>query len=183
MTTNNYSSTVTTTINGDEVVQEVPDRKLLVHFLREDAGCTGVHQGCVVGKCGACTVVVDGTPMKSCMMYSMQVDGKDVMTARGLAAKAEEEGIAVEDNGELLHPIQKGFKEKHGLQCGYCTPGFVLSTYGLLSENDSPTEEDIENAVSGNICRCTGYNSIVESIEWAADELRSRQAKTEPADD
>lgn len=183
MTAEQYTSTVTVTVNGDEETHEVPDRKLLVHFLREDAGCTGVHQGCVVGKCGACTVVVDGTPMKSCMMYSPQANGKDIMTARGLGPKAEEEGVAVEDDGDMLHPIQKGFKEKHGLQCGYCTPGFVLSTYGLLSENASPSEADIDAAVSGNICRCTGYNSIVDSIEWAAEELKAIRADTGAADD
>lgn len=183
MTPKEPMSSVTVTVNGDEETHEVPDRKLLVHLLREDFGCTGVHQGCVVGKCGACTVIVDDEPIKSCMMYSPQVDGNEILTANGLAAEAEQDGIAIEDDGEMIHPIQKGFKEEHGLQCGYCTPGFVLSTYGLLSENEDPSEKDISNAVSGNICRCTGYNSIVDSIEWAADELEALRSDGGVADE
>lgn len=163
---------VRVTVNDKEYVQEVEDRKLLVHFLREDIGLTGTHQGCVVGKCGACTVLHDGVPKKSCMLYAAQVDGDELTTVEGLADLAEREGTAIEsDDGTTLHPLQMGFKKEHGLQCGFCTPGFLMTSYAFLQENEDPDQDEIKTAISGNICRCTGYNSIVDSVTWAADEL------------
>lgn len=167
------STEVEVTVNGETERRTVEDRTLLVHFLRDDLGYTGVHQGCVVGKCGACTVIVNDVPVKSCMMYATQVDGGLVTTVRALQDIAEREGIAVEDGDDTLHPLQKGFKECHGLQCGFCTPGFILSGYDLLDTNPDPSREEIEDAITGNLCRCTGYNSIVDSIEWAADRMDS----------
>lgn len=169
--------TVTITINGEEFTREVEDRKLLVHFLRDELDLTGTHQGCVVGKCGACTILHDGTPKKSCMMYPAQVDGDELTTVEGLAPMAEDEGIAVDSgHGTELHPLQMGFKENHGLQCGFCTPGILMSALSLVRENPDPDEDEIKNAISGNICRCTGYNSIVDSIDWGAAELRDAGA-------
>ncbi|MFC4549823.1 MULTISPECIES: (2Fe-2S)-binding protein [Halorussus] len=166
------TTTVTVTVNGEEYVKETEDRKLLVHFLREDLGLTGTHQGCVVGKCGACTVLHDGTPKKSCMLYAAQIDGDEITTVEGLADIAEAEGNEMETrDGATLHPLQMGFKRNHGLQCGFCTPGFLMTSYALLQENEDPDDDEIRSALSGNICRCTGYNSIVESVEWAAAEL------------
>ena len=163
---------ITVTVNDEEYTRTVEDRKLLVHFLREELGLTGVHQGCVVGKCGACTVLHEGAAKKSCMMYAVQMDGDDLTTVEGLDDLARDEEIAVEDGDKELHPLQMGFKEKHGLQCGFCTPGMLMSSLALLEENPEPDEAEIKNAISGNICRCTGYNSIVDSIEWASDALK-----------
>jgi carbon-monoxide dehydrogenase small subunit len=170
---------VRVTVNGNEYVEEVEDRKLLIHFLREDLGLTGSHQGCVVGKCGACTVLHDGVPKKSCMLYAAQVDGEELTTVEGLADVAEQEGTAMESrDGTTLHPVQMGFKKKHGLQCGFCTPGFLMTSYAFLQENEDPDREEIKSAISGNICRCTGYNSIVDSVSWAADELAGRDSQS-----
>lgn len=165
-------TTVRVTVNGETYERTVEDRKLLVHFLREDLGLTGTHQGCVVGKCGACTVLHEGVPKKSCMLYAVQVDGDELTTVEGLADIAESEGIAMETRGGTsLHPLQMGFKQNHGLQCGFCTPGFLMTSYAFLEAEEDPDREEIESAITGNICRCTGYNSIVDSIEWAAAEL------------
>jgi aerobic carbon-monoxide dehydrogenase small subunit len=147
---------ITVTVNGEERSLSVEPRLLLVHFLREKLGLTGTHVGCDTTNCGACTVLVDGVPIKSCTHFAVQVDGKDVKTVEGLA------------QGGQLHPIQEGFKEEHGLQCGFCTPGMMLVSAALLEENPDPTEEEIRWAISGNICRCTGYQNIVKAVQWAA---------------
>jgi carbon-monoxide dehydrogenase small subunit len=161
------------TVNDEEYSVRTEDRTLLVHFLRDGLGLTGTHQGCVVGKCGACTVLHNGTPKKSCMLYAPQVDGDEITTVEGLAGIAEAETTDMETrDGATLHPLQMGFKRNHGLQCGFCTPGFLMTAYALLEENDDPDPEEIKTAISGNICRCTGYTSIVDSIEWAAAMLR-----------
>jgi aerobic carbon-monoxide dehydrogenase small subunit len=151
---------ITVTINGEERSISVEPRLLLVHFLREKLQLTGTHVGCDTTSCGACTVLVDGVPVKSCTHFAVQVDGKDVTTVEGLA------------QGPQLHPIQEGFKEEHGLQCGFCTPGMMLVSAALLEENPDPTEEEIRWALSGNICRCTGYQNIVKAVQWAARKQR-----------
>jgi aerobic carbon-monoxide dehydrogenase small subunit len=151
---------ITVTINGAEHSLEVESRLLLVHLLREKLGLTGTHVGCDTTSCGACTVLVDGVPIKSCTHFAVQVDGRRVKTVEGLA------------NGAELHPIQEGFREEHGLQCGFCTPGMMLVSSALLEENPDPTEEEIRWALSGNVCRCTGYQNIVKSVQWAANKLK-----------
>ncbi|GAA0217082.1 MULTISPECIES: (2Fe-2S)-binding protein [Halobaculum] len=173
MTDDTPTTTVSVTINGEEYVRETEDRRLLVHFLREEVGLTGTHQGCVVGKCGACTVLHNGVPKKSCMLYAAAVDEDEITTVEGLAKRAEMNGVAMKTReGTTFHPLQMGFKQNHGLQCGFCTPGFLMTATALLRENPDPTREEIKSAISGNICRCTGYTSIVDSIEWAAARLR-----------
>jgi carbon-monoxide dehydrogenase small subunit len=175
---------VRVTVNDETYVRQVADRKLLIHFLREDLGLTGSHQGCVVGKCGACTVLHDGTPKKSCMLYAVQVDGDEITTVEGLSDIAEREGTAMETRGGTsLHPLQMGFKQNHGLQCGFCTPGFLMTGYAFLEAADDPDRDEIESAISGNICRCTGYSSIVESIEWAADTMNGGSEQGPPTGD
>jgi aerobic carbon-monoxide dehydrogenase small subunit len=151
---------VTVTVNGEERSLEVEPRLLLVHFLREKLHLTGTHVGCDTTNCGACTVLVDGVPVKSCTHFAVQANGKSVQTVEGLAQGAE------------LHPIQQGFKEEHGLQCGFCTPGMMLVSAALLEENPDPTEEEIRWAISGNICRCTGYQNIVKAVQWAASKQK-----------
>jgi carbon-monoxide dehydrogenase small subunit len=151
---------VTVTVNGEERSLEVEPRLLLVHFLREKLHLTGTHVGCDTTNCGACTVLVDGVPVKSCTHFAVQANGKSVQTVEGLAQGAE------------LHPIQQGFKEEHGLQCGFCTPGMMLVSAVLLEENPDPTEEEIRWAISGNICRCTGYQNIVKAVQWAASKQK-----------
>jgi carbon-monoxide dehydrogenase small subunit len=151
---------ITVTVNGEEHSAEVEPRLLLVHFLREKLGLTGTHVGCDTTNCGACTVLVDGVPIKSCTHFAVQVDGREVTTVEGLA------------QGGQLHPIQEAFKEEHGLQCGFCTPGMLLVSSVLLEENPDPTEEEIRWAISGNICRCTGYQNIVKSVQWAAKKMK-----------
>jgi carbon-monoxide dehydrogenase small subunit len=148
--------TITVTVNGEEHSLEVEPRLLLVHLLREKLGLTGTHVGCDTTSCGACTVLLDGTPIKSCTHFAVQTDGRELTTVEGLAPAGG------------LHPLQKGFKEEHGLQCGFCTPGMLLVTSVLLQENPDPTEEEIRWAISGNICRCTGYQNIVKAVQWAA---------------
>lgn len=154
---------ISMTVNGREVSADVEPRTLLVHFLRENLLLTGTHVGCETGYCGACTVDVNGATTKSCTMFAVQADGADVLTIEGLAT-----------NGEL-HPVQEGFWERHGLQCGYCTPGMIMSAVGLLAENDSPSEDEIRHAIDGNLCRCTGYHNIVRSIEYAAAKMRGEE--------
>jgi aerobic carbon-monoxide dehydrogenase small subunit len=151
---------ITVTVNGEQHSHEVESRLLLIHFLREQLGLTGAHVGCDTSHCGACTVLVDGVPVKSCTHFAVQVDGREVKTVEGLA------------NGAELHPIQQGFHKEHGLQCGFCTPGMMLVSAALLQENPEPTEEEIRWALSGNICRCTGYQNIVKSVQWAANKLK-----------
>jgi aerobic carbon-monoxide dehydrogenase small subunit len=147
---------ITVTVNGAEHSLAVEPRLLLVHFLREKLRLTGTHVGCDTTNCGACTVLVDGVPVKSCTYLAVQANGKAVTSVEGLA------------DGAQLHPIQEGFKEEHGLQCGFCTPGMMLVSAALLEENPNPSEEEIRWAISGNICRCTGYQNIVKAVQWAA---------------
>jgi carbon-monoxide dehydrogenase small subunit len=151
---------ITATVNGTEHTLQVEPRLLLVHLLREKLGLTGTHVGCDTTSCGACTVLVDGVPVKSCTYFAVQANGKELKTVEGLA------------NGAELHPIQQGFKEEHGLQCGFCTPGMMLVSAALLEENPDPTEEEIRWAISGNICRCTGYQNIVKAVQWAASNSK-----------
>jgi carbon-monoxide dehydrogenase small subunit len=144
------------TINGTPHDEQVDARLMLVHFLRDQLRLTGTHIGCDTTHCGACTVVVDGEPVKSCTVLAVQADGSDITTVEGL-----------ERNGKL-HPLQEGFWNEHGLQCGYCTPGMMMAAYGLLARNAAPSELEIRQAISGNLCRCTGYVNIVKSIRYAA---------------
>jgi carbon-monoxide dehydrogenase small subunit len=152
--------TIRVTVNGTAREAEVDSRLLLVHFLRDTLRLTGTHIGCDTTHCGACTVLVDGEPTKSCTLLAVQADGSDVMTVEGL-----------EKDGQL-HPLQEGFWHEHGLQCGYCTPGMLMTSYALLSRQPQPTEWEIRHAISGNLCRCTGYMNIVKSIQYAAAKLR-----------
>jgi carbon-monoxide dehydrogenase small subunit len=153
--------TITVTVNGEKVTREVEARLLLVHFLRENLSLTGTHVGCDTTSCGACTVSLDGKTVKSCTVFAVQATGATVETIEGLA------------KGGALHPLQEGFWEKHGLQCGFCTPGMIMSARGLLRKNPSPTEDEIRHGISGNLCRCTGYNKIVEAVQYAAEKLRA----------
>ncbi len=157
---------VTMTVNGSEVTQDVEPRLLLVHFLRQTLGLTGTHWGCDTSNCGTCVVLVDGLPVKSCTVLAVMCDGHEVRTVEGLA-----------QNG-TLDPVQQGFMEEHGLQCGFCTPGMMLTARALLDRNPDPSEEEIREAISGQICRCTGYATIVRSIRWAAEH-----PATDPATD
>jgi aerobic carbon-monoxide dehydrogenase small subunit len=147
---------ITVTVNGEKRQQEVEPRLLLVHYLREVLSLTGTHIGCDTSQCGACTVFFNGAAVKSCTMFAVQADGGDVLTVEGIAT-----------NGEL-HPIQEGFWEEHGLQCGFCTPGMIMSSYQLLKDNPDPSEDQIRHAIDGNLCRCTGYQHIVNAVAAAA---------------
>ena len=151
-------------VNGVWYERDVEPRKLLVHFLREDLGLTSVHVGCDTGHCGACTVIMNGVSVKSCQVLAVQADGAEILTLEGLAKDGK------------LHPIQEAFWEKHALQCGYCTPGFIMETYWLLSENPNPTEEEIRRGLSGNLCRCTGYQNIIEAVKLAVQKLKELKA-------
>ena len=151
---------VTLTVNGEHRAADVEPRLLLAHLLRNGFRLTGTHTGCDTTNCGACTVLLDGVPVKSCTMFAVQADGHEVLTVEGLATASE------------LHPIQEGFKDEHGLQCGFCTPGMMLSAKALLEENPDPSEDEIRWALSGNLCRCTGYQNIVKAVMWAAERLR-----------
>ena len=159
---------VTVTVNGEARSAEVEPRLLLAHFLRQTLGLTGTHIGCDTTSCGACTVLLDGVPVKSCTVLAVQADGRSVQTVEGLAA------------GGTLHPVQQAFHEQHGLQCGYCTPGMMLTSVALLAENPDPSEEEIRWAISGQICRCTGYQNIVKAIRTAAAS-KTADAAAEPA--
>jgi aerobic-type carbon monoxide dehydrogenase small subunit (CoxS/CutS family) len=150
--------TVAISVNGERYEREVEARKLLVHFLRDDLDLTGTHVGCDTGNCGACTVLLDGQTVKSCMLLAVQADGAELTTVEGLAPDGE------------LTPLQRAFSEHHGLQCGYCTPGMLLSATYLLSQTPQPTEQEIRRGIQGNICRCTGYVNIVRAITAAAGE-------------
>jgi aerobic carbon-monoxide dehydrogenase small subunit len=150
---------LTITVNGKTVAKEVEPRLLLVHFVREELNLTGTHIGCDTTSCGACTLLVNGKAIKSCTMFAVQANGASVETIEGLAESG-------------LHPLQEGFWEKHGLQCGFCTPGMIMSAKAFLAENANPTDEEIRWAISGNLCRCTGYVKIVEAIQYAAEKMR-----------
>jgi len=154
------SRRLTVTVNGEERSDEIDNRLLLVHFLRQRLGLTGTHVGCDTSHCGACTVLLDGVPVKSCTVLAVQTEGHDVTTVEGLAV------------GGQLHPIQTAFHEQHGLQCGYCTPGMMLTSVALIAENPEPSEEDVRWALSGQICRCTGYQNIVNAVQSAAAAMR-----------
>ena len=154
------SQFVTVTVNGLTVEKEVPARRLLVHFLRDDLDLTGTHIGCDTGSCGACTVHLDGVPVKSCAVLAVQANGAQVTTVEGLA-------------DDELTPLQQAFSEHHALQCGYCTPGMLMSASALLAENPSPTEEEVKVGLQGNICRCTGYWNIVEAVVSAGAAARN----------
>jgi carbon-monoxide dehydrogenase small subunit len=148
--------TITLTVNGTAHTAQVESRLLLVHLLREDLRLTGTHIGCDTTHCGACTVLLDGEPVKSCTVLAVQADGRELMTVEGL------------EQAGKLDPIQDGFYQEHGLQCGYCTPGMMMTSYALLKRNPDPSEDEIRHAISGNLCRCTGYTNIVKSIQHAA---------------
>jgi len=154
---------VSMTVNGRDVTGDVEPRTLLVHFIREHLRLTGTHVGCETGYCGACTIHVDGVPVKACTMLAAQAEGRSITTIEGLA------------DGDTLHPVQEGFWERHGLQCGFCTPGMIMSAAGLLADNPSPTEDEIRHGIEGNLCRCTGYHNIVRSIEYAASKMRGEE--------
>jgi aerobic carbon-monoxide dehydrogenase small subunit len=152
--------TVEVTINGEQRSASVEARLLLVHFIRETLGLTGTHIGCDTTSCGACTILVDGVPLKSCTMFAVQAHGSEITTVEGLI------------QGGALHPIQEAFSAHHGLQCGFCTPGMMLTSVALLGENTSPSEEDVRVAISGQICRCTGYQNIVKAVQSAGAAMR-----------
>ena len=148
-------------VNGKATSAEIEPRLLLVHYVRERLNLTGTHIGCDTGQCGACTVLLDGRSTKACMVLAVQADGKDVTTVEGLATDGR------------YHPLQEGFWEKHGLQCGFCTPGLLMASVQLLKDSPDPTEDEIRHGIEGNICRCTGYQNIVEAIKYAAQKVRS----------
>ena len=152
---------ISVTVNGVAHEAEVEPRLLLVHFVREVLGLTGTHIGCDTTSCGACTVLLDGVPVKSCTLFGVQTDGHELTTVEGLGWPSE------------LHPVQEGFKEEHGLQCGFCTPGMMLTAAALLADNPDPTEDEIRWAISGNLCRCTGYQNIVKAVQWAAQKMET----------
>jgi carbon-monoxide dehydrogenase small subunit len=152
-------------INGAQREVEVEPRLLLVHLIREKLGLTGTHVGCDTSNCGACTVVLDGKTVKSCTMFAVQADGRELLTVEGLLTDGK------------LHPLQEGFKQEHGLQCGFCTPGMLMSAYALLQKNPKPSEQDIRWGISGNLCRCTGYQNIVKAVQYAANKLAEGGAR------
>ena len=150
---------VDVTVNGKKYSGSAEPRTLLTYFLREELGLTGTHIGCIVGKCGACSVILDGKLVKSCLVFAQQAEGAEIMTVEGLA------------KGSELHPIQEAFWEHHGLQCGYCTPGMLMTAYDLLQRNPHPTENEIREGISGNLCMCTGYVNIVRAVKAAAEKM------------
>ena len=151
--------TVNIIVNGAAYSRTVPANRMLADFLREDLSLTGTKRGCETGVCGACTVLLDGEPVKTCLLLAAQVDGHDITTIEGLSL------------GEELHPLQEAFMENGGLQCGYCTPGFILMSVSILNDNPQPSEDDVRSQLNGNLCRCTGYNGIVKSILAAAEKM------------
>ena len=155
---------ITITVNGAERRDEVEPRMLLVHYIRDVLGLTGTHVGCETSICGACTVMLDGVSVKSCTVFAIQADGATVTTIEGMAS-----------NGDL-HPVQEGFWEQHGLQCGYCTPGMIMAAAQILDRNPDPTTDEIRHGLEGNLCRCTGYQHIVEAVQYAARKMRDRAA-------
>jgi aerobic carbon-monoxide dehydrogenase small subunit len=157
---------ISVTVNGNKHEADVDSRLLLVHFIRETLGLTGTHIGCDTSDCGACTVILDGKAVKSCTVLAVQADGKALLTVEGLAK-----------NGRL-HPLQEGFLEKHSIQCGFCTPGMLMASYWLLQSKPNPTEEEIREVISGNLCRCTGYVKIVEAIQYAARKMSGMESQS-----
>ena len=153
-------STISVTVNGRTYRSDVEPRTLLVHYLREQLSLTGTHIGCDTSQCGACVVLVDGVSVKSCTMLAAQADGAQITTIEGLAQDGQ------------LHPLQEGFWEKHGLQCGFCTPGMILAAYDLLQQNPNPSDDEIRHGLEGNLCRCTGYQNIVRAVQYGAAKLR-----------
>ena len=158
---------VTVTINGDEVEREVPPRRLLSDFIRHDVGLTGTHVGCEHGVCGMCTILMDGETVRSCLTFAVQADGAEIQTVESLGT------------AEDLHPLQQAFTEKHGLQCGFCTPAMLLTSMDFLEENPEPDREEIRDAVSNNLCRCTGYQQIVDSVEYASELMAGEESAAE----
>ncbi len=155
---------VSMTVNGEQYSNDVEPRLLLVHYIREVLGLTGAHIGCETTQCGACTVLVDGQSVKSCTMLAVQADGAELLTIEGLQKDGQ------------MHPIQEGFWEEHGLQCGFCTPGMILSAYQLLERNPNPSEDEIREGLQGNLCRCTGYHNIIKSVQHAAAHMKEGAA-------
>ena len=158
------TQTITVNINGEAKTAEVEDRLLLVHLIRDNIGLTGTHIGCDTTHCGACTVLLDGTAVKSCTVFAVQTNGREMTTIEGM-------------EGEAIHPLQEGFMEEHGLQCGFCTPGMIMSSKHLLDKNPNPTEEEIRWGISGNLCRCTGYMNIVKAVQYASNKLQETPAE------
>ncbi|GAA3236101.1 (2Fe-2S)-binding protein [Dactylosporangium siamense] len=156
---------ITVTVNGESHTRDVEPRLLLVHFLRNDLGLTGTHWGCDTSNCGVCTVTLDGVPVKSCTVLAVMADGKQVGTVEGM------------ERADGLDPVQQGFVQCHGLQCGFCTPGMMLTARCLLDKNPDPSEQEIREAISGQICRCTGYENIVRSVRWAAEHEAAAKAE------
>jgi carbon-monoxide dehydrogenase small subunit len=156
---------ISLTVNGETVERAVEDRTLLIHLLREDLALKGAHIGCETTHCGACTVDMDGKSVKSCTIFAVQAEGTKIRTIEGMA---EADGT--------LHPLQEGFRQEHGLQCGFCTPGMIMRAYRLLQENPNPTDDEIRMGISGNLCRCTGYQNIVKAIRHAAEKMQVREA-------
>jgi carbon-monoxide dehydrogenase small subunit len=154
--------TVRVRVNGVEYTKEVEPRLLLVDFIRDHLGLTGTHIGCDTSNCGACTVIMNGRSVKSCTKFAVEADGGEILTIEGLASDGN------------LHPLQKAFWENHALQCGYCTPGFIMQAYWFLKQNPAPTEEEIRAGLSGNLCRCTGYQNIIKAVKAASEELRAK---------
>jgi carbon-monoxide dehydrogenase small subunit len=152
---------VALTVNGTQYERTVEPRLLLSDFLRHELGLTGTHVGCEHGVCGACTVLFDGEPVRSCLMFAVQANGHEILTVEGLGTMDD------------LHPLQEAFREAHGVQCGFCTPGFLMSLVPFLEGNPDPTEEEIREAISGNLCRCTGYQHIVDAVQLAAEKMRA----------
>ena len=161
---------ITMKVNGAEVEGLAEPRTLLVHFIRENLAMTGTHIGCETTHCGACTVLLNGKTVKSCTVFAVQADEGEILTVEGLMQAGQ------------LHPLQQGFKEEHGLQCGFCTPGMLMSCYALLKNNARPSEEDIRWGISGNLCRCTGYQNIVRAVQFAADKMAEAEKKPEMAE-
>jgi carbon-monoxide dehydrogenase small subunit len=158
----NDKSTITLSINGHNHAITVEPRRILADAIREDCGQTGTHIGCEHGICGACTVIVDGEPVRSCLMFAAQADGKKIRTVEGLA------------NGDTLHPMQQAFMDNHGLQCGFCTPGFLMLAVGVLEREPDISDEDLLDVLSSNLCRCTGYQNIIKAVRAAANEMRGK---------
>ncbi len=157
------ATTINVTVNGKSYSHEVEPRLLLVHYLRDVLRLTGTHIGCDTSNCGACTILIDGDAVKCCTMLAVQADGCEVTTIEGLS-----------QNGEL-HPLQEGFREEHGLQCGFCTPGMIMTATNLLKNNPNPSEKEIREGLDGNFCRCTGYHNIVKSIQYAANKINQKE--------
>ena len=153
------------TVNGKRYTGQAEPRKLLVDFIREDLDLTGTHVGCEHGVCGACTILINGEAVRSCLLFAVQADGAELLTVEGLA------------DGDTLHPIQEAYWEAHGLQCGFCTPGFLITTLAFLRENPTPTEREIREALAGNLCRCTGYQNIVKAVQVAAERLQQKPTR------